>query len=62
MDFVRQITMKPSDKNRTAFKKQRSYQDTMNYLNSRLEKYDISHENFVVPWQMVEKKKKEHNF
>lgn len=53
--YVSQLTMKPKDKKTT--KKERSYQDTMNYLNSRLKKYDTSHESFVVPWQMVERKK-----
>jgi len=54
--------MKTTGKNKKdAFEGKRSYQETMEDLNSRLKKYDKPHEKFVVPWQMVEGVEKESN-
>jgi hypothetical protein len=43
-------------------KKERSYQETINYLNSKLKKYEVSHGKFVVPWQMEESKKEQFHY
>jgi len=54
--------MEAKDNSKKKSKNESSYLETMNFLNSRLKKYDTSHENFVVPWQLGERKKKEFNF
>ncbi len=53
--------MKTPGKNKKENEKGRSFQDTMDFLYRRLSKYDKSHENFIVPWQM-DRKEREYNF
>jgi hypothetical protein len=40
----------------------RYHQENMANMNFRLRNYDNTHENFVVPWQMGVKQKKDYNF
>ncbi len=54
--------MKSTGKSKEDLENKRSYLETMDFLNTRLRKYDKPHENFIVPWQMVEKREKEYNF
>jgi hypothetical protein len=52
--------MKSTIENRK--RKERSYQETINYLNTKLKKYEVSQEKFVVPWQMEDSKKKQYSY
>ncbi len=54
--------MKSNRENKNAEESKHSYHSTMKYLNFKMKKYDTSHENFVVPWQMAGKGEKEFNF
>jgi len=54
--------MKSTGENENAVEGKKSYHETMEYINGRLKSYDTDHENFIVPWQMVVKRKKEYNF